>query len=550
MLLRILFFLLVTCAIAVGFAWLADRPGAMTLVFEGYQYHLTLMAAAVGLFALVAALLIVWWVLKAIWYSPYTISRHFRVRRRDRGYQALSTGMIAAGAGDAALARLKNKEAAKLIRADQEPLIHLLEAQTLLLEGKHEAARDKFEQMVDDPETRLLGLRGLYVEAARQGNRVAARHYAARAAQAAPQLGWAADSTIEEKAEEGDWDSALKLLEAQKATLKADKATYNRRRAVLLTAKAMAEFDTAPASARSAALEADKLAPDFAPAALIAARCLFRSDEVRKGTKILETAWRKNPNPDLADLYVHARHGDAALDRLTRAKRLQSLHTNHPESALAVARAALDAHDYALARGEALASIRMAPRESAYLLLADIEEADGGDAGKMREFLSRALRAPRDPAWVADGIVSEHWAPQSPVTGRIDAFEWRVPVERLGPAIEQDEPETPVLIAAPQPEPAPVIEEPPVEAEVVTTQQETPVVDTAPEEPAAQPEPKKPEQPQKTESAPVAKFVETPPARDFALDEDEEKLPPLARRMPDDPGVEPSDDKSPPARLM
>ena len=33
------------------------------------------------------------------------------------------------------------------------------------------------------------------------------------------------------------------------------------------------------------------------------------------------------------------------------------------------------------------------------------------------------------PAWTADGIVSDHWAPVSPVTGALDAFRWRAPVE-------------------------------------------------------------------------------------------------------------------------
>jgi HemY protein len=76
--------------------------------------------------------------------------RHFqplfpRARRRDRGYQALSTGMIAAGAGDAAqgAAEELSRQASKFISADQEPLIHLLEAQTFLLEGDHAAARVK-----------------------------------------------------------------------------------------------------------------------------------------------------------------------------------------------------------------------------------------------------------------------------------------------------------------------------------------------------------------------------------------------------------------------
>ena len=190
---RILFFLVVVFALGLGFAWLADRPGDMVVTFSGYQYQVSLMVAAVAVTAVVAAVMIAWWLVKSIWNSPYTIARYFRVRQRDRGYQALSTGMIAAGAGDAALARKMNKQAAKLIRSDTEPLIHLLDAQASLLEGDHEAAREKFERMLDDPEMRLLGLRGLYLEAERLGDRAAARHYAGRAADVAPQLAWASE---------------------------------------------------------------------------------------------------------------------------------------------------------------------------------------------------------------------------------------------------------------------------------------------------------------------------------------------------------------------
>jgi HemY protein len=60
--------------------------------------------------------------------------------------------------------------------------------------------------------------------------------------------------------------------------------------------------------------------------------------------------------------------------------------------------------------------------------MAEIEEGQSGDQGKAREWLSRAVRAPRDPAWTADGLVSDEWEPTSPVTGRLDAFEWKVPM--------------------------------------------------------------------------------------------------------------------------
>lgn len=436
--LRIFLFLLAVLALGIGFSWLADRPGDLVVTFGGYQYEVTLMVAAVTVVAIVAAVMILWWLLKSIWNSPYAVARHFRARRRDRGYQSLSTGIIAAGAGDLSRARQMNKQASKLISADREPLIHLLEAQTLLLEGDHAAARRKFEAMLDDPELRPLALHGLYREAERLGDRAAQHHYATEAVSLAPQLVWAAEATLEEKAQDGDWDGALKLLDAQRAVGQVEKKTASRRRAVLLTAKAMSVLDADPLAAKNAALEAHRLEPDFVPAAMTAAKALFRQDDLKRGAKILEAAWKKAAHPRIADAYVHARSGDSTRDRLARAKKLASLRQNNPESSLAVARAALDAGEFSMAREEADAAIRQQPREGAYLLRADIEEAQTGDQGRVRAWLARAVRAPRDPAWEADGVVSEEWAPASPVTGRLDAFEWREPPERLGQAIEPD----------------------------------------------------------------------------------------------------------------
>jgi HemY protein len=534
---RILFFLFVVFVLGLGFAWLADRPGDMIVTFGGYQYEISLMVAAVAVTAVVAAVMIVWWLTKAIWNSPYTIARYFRVRRRDRGYQALSTGMIAAGAGDAAKAREMSKQAAKLIRSDQEPLINLLDAQTLLLEGDQDSARQKFEAMLDDPEMRLLGLRGLYLEAERLGDRAAARHYAGRAAEVAPQLAWASTATLEERTERGDWDGALKLLDSQKASRQSEKDRTNRRRAVLLTAKAMSLMDTDPVTAKNAALEANRLQPDLVPAAVVAAKALLRQNDLRKGAKILEASWKIEPHPEVADLYVHARPGDSTHDRLARARKLEALKRNNPESALAVGRAALDAAEYREAREAATSAMRMQPRESAYLLLADIEEAETGDQGRIRQYLSKAVRAPRDPAWVADGYVSDRWAPISPISGKLDAFEWRVPVERLAPLIEADDDlETvdrePALIA-PAAEPA-----------IAAT--ETEEAETAPHE-VSEPAPEKSPVSAQTPSDPVPltgmrareslqRSAAQPPSPEGGQNGF------IPSGLPDDPGVESEDD--------
>lgn len=447
---RVLLFIVFVFALGLGFSWLADRPGDLVVTIGGMRYESSVMVAAVAVVALLAAVMIGWWILKSLWNSPRAVGRFFRARKRDRGYQALSTGMIAAGAGDTALARRMTGQAGKLLDSTTEPLLQLLDAQSLLLEGDHEAARDRFEAMIDDPETRILGLRGLYLEAQRLSDPVAAQHYARRAAEIAPQLDWASNATLEFEAGQGNWDAALGLVETQRSTRQIDRDAANRRRAVLLTAKAMEEFDLDQAGARAAALEANRLAPDLVPAAIVAARALFRGGELRKGSKILEAIWKKAPHPEVADIYVHARPGDSPADRMKRAEYLARLKPNNGESLLAVARAAYAANDFQKARQSAEAALRVEPREGAFLLLADIEEAQTADQGRIRFWLSKAVRAPRDPAWTADGHVSEKWAPVSPVTGRLDAFEWRVPVEQVGPVVEAFEiEELPAIAAVP-----------------------------------------------------------------------------------------------------
>ena len=64
--------------------------------------------------------------------------------------------------------------------------------------------------------------------------------------------------------------------------------------------------------------------------------------------------------------------------------------------------------------------------------------------------------APRDKAWIADGVVSDRWAPISPLTGHLDAFRWDTPPELISgtQVIDDvlgdldDRPGTPVAIAA------------------------------------------------------------------------------------------------------
>ena len=155
--------------------------------------------------------------------------------------------------------------------------------------------------------------------------------------------------------------------------------------------------------------------------------------------RIVEAAWLAQPHPDLADAYAHVKLGDSARQRLVRVETLAAKAPGHIEGALAIARAAIDASEFARAR-EALAPFIAAPTQRVAMLMAEIERTEHGDSGRARAWTLRAVRALHDPVWTADGYVSDRWRPVSPVSGRLDAFQWQTPVAALpsdkGAAIE------------------------------------------------------------------------------------------------------------------
>jgi HemY protein len=255
--------------------------------------------------------------------------------------------------------------------------------------------------------------------------------------------------------------------------------------------------------ARQLALEAHKLAPDLVPAAELAGRVMASQGDATRASRIIAKTWELNPHPDLALAYAHTRPGESPRERLTRVHVLAQWTPDNLESAIAVASAAAEAREWGEAR-DALAPY-LDGHVSARIctLMARIEGGETGDQGRVREWLARAVRAPRDPAWTADGYISDRWAPVSPITGALDAFEWKAPVEMLG-----------------SPDPLVIEEADPGQVETKTKPVETEAVrvDSRPSEAAQTPSPAPGN---KTEELETEIFV--------------------APRAPDDPGPSPSD---------
>src|SRR5207244_13015262 len=227
---RIVTFLVAATILALGVVWLADRPGQVAITWLGYRADTSVMVAVMAIIAAAVVAVILWSLARLMLRSPKLFSLALRERKRRKGYEAISRGLIAIGAGDGRAAQRFAASADKSLPS--EPLALLLRAQTAQLGGDRTGAEQAFRAMAERSATRLLGLRGLYVEAQRRNDPVAARLFAEQVAKDAPALAWAGQAVLEFRCAAGDWEGALAILEAHRKSGMIDRAAWRRLRAV------------------------------------------------------------------------------------------------------------------------------------------------------------------------------------------------------------------------------------------------------------------------------------------------------------------------------
>jgi HemY protein len=555
---RIILFLVLIGALGLGAAWIADQNGEVVVVWGDWRANPTVPRAVLILAVTVAALMALWSILSGLLRLPRRMRRAARARSEARGREAIRRGLIAIGSGDQDAARKHAGVAAR--HAQDDPLTLMLAAQSAQMAGDRDGAHRAFYAMAERADTRLLGLRGLFIEAQRNDDALGAVAAAEEALKVAPQTTWASHAVLGFRCSQADWSGALNIVERNYASGAIDKTQYRRQRAVLLTARAL-EVETSDRDAsRATVMEAVKLAPTLIPAATLAAKFLSEGQQTRKAMQIIEAAWQAQPHPDLADAYAHVRLGDSALERLRRIERLAERTPGHVEGALGIARVAADAREYARARA-ALAPLVDKPTQRVALLMAEVERGEFDDEGAARAWTLRAVHAAHDPEWTADGYVSDRWRPVSPVTGRLDAFQWMVPVA----ALPSSSPATDLARAIPIP-PRPVpVEAPPMReieppappaaeaaaaapAAVEIAKQDNVRQDTAStqaEPPPPEPPPPPPPPPAPVAEVPVFRPRTGPDFRSRPLTPAIPTVIPLVR-APDDPGVSdaPEDDET------
>ncbi len=431
---RILLFLAVASAAAVFAAWFADRPGRVVIEWSDYIVETSFAVLLLAVAALVAFGIALFELARWLWRWPRRM-RDARARKRlERGYQALTLGLVAAAAGDVAAARHYARQAGRLLE-DERPGLLLLGAQTAQLEGDEEEALRRFRAMLREPEAALLGIRGLLAHAMKQGDLDRALELAQEAYRRSPSTPWVLATLFDLLTRAGRWREALAHLSELADTKVLEREEAARKRAILwLMLAREAEQRGETEEAFRLAQRAFRTQPAFAPVALQLSGLARRLGRTRLARRVLEKAWKLAPHPDLARAYAQLVPDEAPPARAARLERLRSLSPYAALSYLVLGEAYLIAGEFGQARTLLLRAAELGATVRTFQLLADLERLEHQDEEKAEAWLRRAQEAPLDEAWVCveSGEIFPEWRPFG-ANGGFDTVRWMRPprVSRL-----------------------------------------------------------------------------------------------------------------------
>ncbi len=423
--LRVLWFLVVVFLAVAGLVWLLERPGSVVLDWQGYRLETSffVMVGTAAALAIMTALLYRGWLILVR--APGRVGEVWRERRRNKGYRALTQGMVAVAAGDAGEASRQVRRAEVLL--NEPPLTLLLSAQSALLNGDDLAATRFFKEMTEVPETEFLGLRGLLTQALKASDDERALELAKRAHRLQPKSKWILTSLFDLQVRSGNWLDAQVTANEQARLGITSRDDNKQRKAVLAVQQGLELNSTGDAEEAGRRFKAAyDLAPTLISAAVHHAGSLIFQGKHRLAADVLTKVWARQPHPDLIEPCWRATQADDALSRVKATEKLTLASKDHLESRIALAGVCLEAQLWGEARQHLGGIDKGADEARVCQLWADLEESEHGNMEAVQAWLKRAALAYPDPAWVCTscGNAVSEWSAICGNCGGFDSFRW------------------------------------------------------------------------------------------------------------------------------
>lgn len=417
---RYAFWFLVKLAVLIfALVWVnAQQGGAQFTWMHGKdEYALNVTIGVFGCFLLitVAFMLAMHKGMLSLGFGFKSWKLHRVIKGQDKAQKYMVQSLSAIAAGDSTVAQKYAEKARKKQHSD-EGMSDFLDGVAARMAGDMSKAKKHFAKLSRREHAATLGLRGLMQIGLDEGQMGSAITLAERAYKMHPKQRWIMKTLFKLYIQKQQWQKAEDILPKlqkngviSKAQMVSDHIAILMARADMLKDKGQFEDSVA------LKIRAYKLDKKSLPAALAVLPIYLKMNEKRKAVKVIEQIWAVHQHPDLLQIWgqlMPQRYKKDTAKYMGWYERLLALKPDSDEGQLAAAAAAMHEHMYGQAKAYLEQAKKIRESKQLYRLYARLEEEQGGDAAKVKDYLNKAVDAKDNKSWVCreTGLTYGAWS--------------------------------------------------------------------------------------------------------------------------------------------
>lgn len=431
----ILWFLLVTFALATSLVWMLDHNGDVVINWLGYQAQTDILTAillaifftilACSISYLLARILAIKFpnLLKLFFKKNYTKLLEKLVQRHGKAFDVMAELMLSLEVCDQKSSQDLQKKFSKLIK--NQPLNQFFLGKIAFEKGDFSEAAELFAKFGDNKHAKILVLKSKLKLALQNDDEAKAIAYAKQILSLKQGSFETAQTLFALYKKRGMWQEAKGLIaeygsdQFKDGLQKRDVAVINS--ALGLEAYQQKKFLLAIRHAKIA-LRAEN---DFLPALEIMLKSWLKLGFSFKTNWRIKNLWRANPHLILAEIFDLTNRKGTAKDRIKAMKKLSDLNSESPLGKIALGLVAFRVGSYKEAKEFLHSSLLRQKTYRAYRLLAFTEKALG-NVEEFKKNIATSEMLSKDDHYLCNscGHLSSKWSAKCNSCASYDSLEW------------------------------------------------------------------------------------------------------------------------------
>jgi len=406
-------------------SWAINNSKQVSFIFSDVTVTTSTSVLIIGMLIIIITSLFLQRFIFFIKQSKQKYKFYRELANYEKGHDSFIKGMVALVNKDFKSVIFEAKNTNKFLK--NKSLSLLLTSETLKIEKKYEQLNNVYEEMLKNPNTNLLALRGLMEQNLRAQDYHHAFIYGEKLFNLNPKIDKLYETLVNIIGKTSNWQKLIFLSEQSFKYGVIDKNTLSENKSIAFFEIAKIKHQSYEQESINLMEKAIKLKNNFPPFICFYIELLINNNKLEKAKKILKKTWSYIPHPELK-LTINLLAKKLKISYLELAKFVCSNTAHHHETQILLSECYIEEKNWQEARYQIKPLLEHKPSKQVCLLMAKIEEGDNGDPNKINAWISRSNLGKLSKIWVCQisGTPQVYWSSVSK-EGYFNTLEWKYP---------------------------------------------------------------------------------------------------------------------------